>query len=137
LRAGAGSSKYFAEKASNKPLLAVLDLVSQRKLLKAEEICRQFLQKVPHHVEGMRLLADIGARLGVLDDAEFLLESALKFEPDNKRIRIDYIQALRKRQKFAAALEQARLLLDTAPIMRRRCRPSMRFLLSFQPIPSP
>jgi cytochrome c-type biogenesis protein CcmH/NrfG len=84
-----------------KPLLAVLDLVSQRKLLKAEEICRQFLQKVPHHVEGMRLLADIGARLGVLDDAEFLLESALKFEPDNKRIRIDYIQALRKRQKFA------------------------------------
>ena len=102
-------------RAMPKPLLAVLDLVSQRKLLKAEEICRQFLQKVPHHVEGMRLLADIGARLGVLDDAEFLLESALKFEPDNKRIRIDYIQALRKRQKFAAALEQARLLLDTAP----------------------
>jgi tetratricopeptide (TPR) repeat protein len=97
------------------PLLAVLDLVSQRKLLKAEEICRQFLGKVPHHVEGMRLLADIGVRLGVLEDAEFLLESALKFEPDNKRVRIDYIQALRKRQKFAAALEQARLLLDTAP----------------------
>ncbi|NCF24693.1 MAG: tetratricopeptide repeat protein, partial [Gammaproteobacteria bacterium] len=70
---------------------------------------------VPHHVEGMRLLADIGVRLGVLEDAEFLLESALKFEPDNKRVRIDYIQALRKRQKFAAALEQARLLLATAP----------------------
>jgi tetratricopeptide (TPR) repeat protein len=70
---------------------------------------------VPHHVEGMRLLADIGVRLGVLEDAEFLLESALKFEPDNARVRIDYIQALRKRQKFAAALEQARLLLATAP----------------------
>ena len=104
-----------ALRALPQPLLAVLDLISQRKLLKAEEICRQFLQKVPHHVEGMRLLADIGARLGVLEDAEFLLESALKFEPDNKRARIDYIQALRKRQKFAAALEQARLLLDTAP----------------------
>ena len=97
------------------PLLAVLDLISQRKLLQAEDVCRKFLQKVPHHVEGMRLLADIGVRLGVLDDAEFLLESALKFEPDNTRVRIDYIQALRKRQKFTDALEQARLLLDTAP----------------------
>ena len=97
------------------PLLSVLDLVGQRKLLQAEDICRRFLQKVPHHVEGMRLLADIGMRLGVLDDAEFLLEAALKLEPDNARVRIDYIQALRKRQKFAAALEQARMLLDSAP----------------------
>jgi len=97
------------------PLLGVLDLIGQRKLLQAEDICRKFLQKVPHNVEAMRLLADIGVRLGVLDDAEFLLESALKFEPDNTRVRIDYIQALRKRQKFGDALEQARLLLDTAP----------------------
>ena len=97
------------------PLLAVLDLIGQRKLLQAEDVCRRFLQKVPHNVEGMRLLADIGIRLGVLDDAEFLLESALKFEPDNKRVRIDYIQALRKRQKFSAALEQAGLLLESAP----------------------
>jgi len=97
------------------PLLAVLDLIGQRKLLQAEDVCRRFLQKVPHHVEGMRLLADIGVRLGVLDDAEFLLASALKLEPDNKRVRIDYIQALRKRQRFSAALEQARLLLDSAP----------------------
>ncbi len=97
------------------PLLAVLDLVGQRKLLQAEDVCRRFLQKVPHHVEGMRLLADIGVRLGVLDDAEFLLASALKLEPDNKRVRIDYLQALRKRQKFSAAFEQARLLLESAP----------------------
>jgi tetratricopeptide (TPR) repeat protein len=109
------SAQIEALQALPKPLLAVLDLIGQRKLLQAEDICRQFLRKVPQHVEGMRLLADIGIRFGVLDDAEFLLESALKFEPDNTRVRIDYIQALRKRQKFAAALEQARLLLETAP----------------------
>jgi tetratricopeptide (TPR) repeat protein len=97
------------------PLLAVMDLVSQGRLLKAEDVCRQFLQKVPHHIEGMRLLADIGSRLGVLDDAEFLLESALKLEPDNARAHIDYIQVLRKRQKFAQALEQAQRLLATNP----------------------
>ena len=63
----------------------------------------------------MRLLADIGARLGVLDDAEFLLESAVKLEPDNAAVRIDYIQVLRKRQKFERALEQANQLLDKGP----------------------
>ena len=64
-----------------KPLVIVLDLVSQGKLLKAEDLCRKFLRKVPHHVEAMRLLADIGIRFGVLADAEFLLESAHQFEP--------------------------------------------------------
>ena len=98
-----------------KPLVIVLDLVSQGKLLKAEDLCRKFLQKVPHHVEAMRLLADIGIRFGVLADAEFLLESAHEFEPDNVRVHMDYIQALRKRQKFGPALEQARQLLETSP----------------------
>ena len=98
-----------------KPLVAVLDLMSQGKLLKAEDLCRKFLQKAPHHVEAMRLLADIGIRFGVLADAEFLLESAHRFEPNNVRVRIDYIQALRKRQRFQKALEQARQLLETSP----------------------
>ena len=98
-----------------RPLVGVMDLIAQKKLLKAEDICRQFLRKVPQHVEGMRLLADIGSRLGVLDDAEFLLQSALEFEPDNVRVRIDYIQVLRKRQKFARALEQAQVLLEKDP----------------------
>jgi tetratricopeptide (TPR) repeat protein len=92
-----------------------MDLIGQGRLLKAEEICRQFLIRFPQHVEGMRLLATIGMRLGALDDAEFLLESALRFEPDNVPVRIDYVQALRKRQKFTQALAQARQLLDSAP----------------------
>ena len=98
-----------------RPLLAVIDLIGQDKLLKAEDLCRKFLQKAPRHVEAMRLLADIGIRFGVLADAEFLLESAHQFEPDNVRVHIDYIQALRKRQKFGQALEQSRRLLDTSP----------------------
>lgn len=96
-------------------LIGVMDLIAQGRLLKAEELCRQFLLKIPHHVEGMRLLADIGMRLGVLDDAEFLLESALVFEPNNVPARIDFIKALTKRQKFQRALEQAKQLLDSSP----------------------
>ena len=85
-------------------VLSAIDLVAQNKLLKAEEVCRAFLQTHPSHVEAMRVLADIGVRLGILEDAEFLLESAIEFEPDNIEARMDYIQILRKRQKFAAAL---------------------------------
>ena len=92
-----------------------MDLIHQGKLLKAEDICRQFLQKVPHNVEGMRLLADIGIRLGMLDDAEFLLESAIRLAPEHTGARIDYINALRKRQKFSLALEHAEHLLTTDP----------------------
>jgi tetratricopeptide (TPR) repeat protein len=98
-----------------KPLIGVMDLISQGKLLKAEDLCRKFMQKVPDHVEGMRLLADIGLRLGVLEDAEFLLESAAALEPTNTGVRIDYINALRKRQKYAKALVQAQNLTDSAP----------------------
>jgi hypothetical protein len=43
----------------------------------------------------------------VQEDADFLLESAVELDPDNIQLRLDYIQVLRKRQKFAAALEQA------------------------------
>ena len=97
------------------PLRMAMELISQNKIVKAESLCRQFLQQQPQHVEGMRLLADVGVRLGVLEDAEFLLESALAFEPGNVGVRVDYVQVLRKRQKFVAALEQAQALLATAP----------------------
>ncbi|MCC5872889.1 MAG: sulfotransferase [Gammaproteobacteria bacterium] len=98
-----------------KPLVAVTDLIAQNKLAKAEALCRRFMQKNPRNVEGMRLLAGIGLKLGVLEDAEFLLESAVAFAPDHLPARIEYVQALRKRQKFARALEESRTLLDKAP----------------------
>jgi tetratricopeptide (TPR) repeat protein len=96
-------------------LVAVMDLVAEGKLLKAEDLCRQFLQKAPHHVEAMRLLADIGMRLGVLDDAELLLNGATTLDPENIRAHIDYVKVLRKRQKFEPAREQAERLLARAP----------------------
>ncbi|WP_439100895.1 tetratricopeptide repeat protein, partial [Congregibacter sp.] len=54
-----------------KALLAVTDLIAQGRILKAEQLCRQFLMQAPSHTEGMRLLADIGSRLGALEEANF------------------------------------------------------------------
>ena len=101
-----------AERLSALPreLFAVTNFIHEGKFLKAENICRRYLVKNPHHVEAMRLLADIGTRLNLLDDAEFLLESACEFEPENVQVHLDYIQVLRKRQKFQKALQQAEKL---------------------------
>lgn len=96
-------------------LLAVTNYLHEGKLLKAENLCRAYVQDHKQDVEAMRLLAEIGVRFGVLDDAEFLLESAVEFEPANVQVRLDYIQILRKCQKHAQALQQAQHLVDSNP----------------------
>ena len=40
-------------------LIAVTDLIAQGKLLKAEDICRRYMQRATRDVEGMRLLATV------------------------------------------------------------------------------
>jgi len=96
-------------------LLAVTNHLHEGRLLRAEEICRHFLRAHPKHTEGMRLLAQIGIRLGVLDDAEFLLESAVAFAPDDIQLRLDYVDALRRRQKFERSREEAEALYARDP----------------------
>ena len=96
-------------------ILGVLDLINEKKLYKAEQLCRNFLLKNKKHVEGMRLLADIGTKLKIYDDAEFLLESSLEFEPDFLPGRIDYLNLLMRKQKFEKAFEQAKILVDLDP----------------------
>lgn len=100
-------------------LVAVTNHLAEGRLLRAEEICRHYLRQHPrpdsNHVEGMRLLAKIGIELGILDDAEFLLESAVAFAPDDIQLRLDYIDALRRRQNFEKAREQSESLYQRDP----------------------
>jgi tetratricopeptide (TPR) repeat protein len=81
----------------------------------AERIVRDFLLKHGDHVEGMRLLAKIGMKLEVLDDAELLLESALILAPDYHEMRYDYVLTLLERHKHVQALEQIERLLKIDP----------------------
>ena len=98
-----------------KPLVAVLDLLAQEKILKAEEVCREFMRKNPRNLEGMRLLAEIGLKFGVLEDAEYLLETVVEADPMHTDARIDFIKVLRKRQNYEKALGQAKTLLNKDP----------------------
>jgi tetratricopeptide (TPR) repeat protein len=109
--AGQAARRVDELSALPREILAAASHLNEDRLYKAEQICRDYLRENPTHIPAMRLLAEIGVRLQVLDDAEFLLESALEFEPDNELARADYANVLIRRQKFAKALEALRPLL--------------------------
>ena len=96
-------------------LLTVISYLSDDRLQDAERLCRYYLRSDKTNVEGMRLLAEIATRNRTFDDAEFLLESCVEFEPDHRNARIQYVNILLRTQKFAKAFEQASLLIDKYP----------------------
>ncbi len=106
-------AKFLLEQP--KPVLAALNLYHEGKYYKAEKLCRAFLQKHPHHIEAMRTLANIGSKLDVLNDAEFLLESVLVLEPGYELARFDYVKVLQRRQKHDQAYQQAEKLFKQSP----------------------
>ena len=113
--ANAGQAQLARLNTLPRELVAVTNHLHEGRLLRAEEICRHFLRRNPRNVEGMRLLAKIGLKLGILDDAEFLLESAIAFAPKNVQLQLDFIDVLRRRQKFERAHEEAEKLHKTDP----------------------
>ncbi|MCY4094793.1 MAG: sulfotransferase [Gammaproteobacteria bacterium] len=97
------------------PLRGVVSMRYEKRRGKAEQACRNYLKEHPKDAEGMRLLALIASEQGMLDDAEFILESAIEFEPANDRVRLSYVDVLHKRQKYDKSLEQAELLRRNDP----------------------
>lgn len=96
-------------------LQAVKSHLNRDNIDAADEICRHYMQQNKQDIEGMRLLAEIAQRAKILDDAEFILESAMTFAPDHIGARFDYANILIKRQKFGAAHEIAQALIDEQP----------------------
>jgi tetratricopeptide (TPR) repeat protein len=81
-------------------------------------LIRDFLLKHGDHIEAMRLLARIGMKLDVLDDAELLLEGIMALAPDYHAARYDYAMVLSRRHKHARALEELERLLAIDPANR-------------------
>jgi tetratricopeptide (TPR) repeat protein len=93
-------------------------MFSDGEIYPAERIVRDFLLTHGHHVEAMRLLARIGMKLEIYDDAEILLESALILAPDYNAMRYDYVLTLLKRHKHAQALAEVDRLIQADPANR-------------------
>jgi len=96
-------------------LLYIDQILNEGRLGMAEAKCRAFLKENPTHTYAMSLLSEIANRLGYFDDAEFLLEKAVEFEPNDGDLRMKYASILRKKQKFAKTMEQVNILCDKYP----------------------
>ena len=108
--------KQIEKLQSLPPALLYIDqILNEGRLGLAERQCRAFLKKNPTHTYAMSLLSEIANRLGYFDDAEFLLEKAVEFKPNDGDLRMQYAAILRKKQKFAKTMEQVNILCHQYP----------------------
>ncbi len=116
LEDAANAASHVAKLKTLAPaVIAATSLFSDDEVHAAEMMIRRHLKSHPTDVEGMRLLARIGVKLDILDDAEFLLESVLAFSPNYQAARYDYVRVLLQRHRNAQALAEARILLQADP----------------------
>jgi tetratricopeptide (TPR) repeat protein len=100
-------------------LIAAEGMFAEGDLAESEQIVREFLRnKNPLDVNAMWLLAKIGMKLEILDDAELLLEGVLSITPDHPIARHDFAIVLALRHKHGRALQEIQRLLDTDPTNR-------------------
>ncbi|MGI9264031.1 MAG: tetratricopeptide repeat-containing sulfotransferase family protein [Gammaproteobacteria bacterium] len=107
--------RHFELSTPHPELVEADRLLRDGKLGKAERIARELLKKHPADVSAIRMLADIGIKLGQLKDAGHLLERCLELAPDFHAARHSYAMVLIRQQKSEAAIHEAEKLLAQEP----------------------
>jgi len=97
------------------PIVTAYSMFADGEIAQSEELVRRYLLEHGDHIEGMRLLAQIGVRLDILDDAELLLQSVLERVPDYHAARYEYAVVLMLRHKHVEAQQQMEQLLRLDP----------------------
>ena len=107
--------QHFALSTAHPELVEAVSLLREGKLGKAERIVRELLKEYPTDVSAIRILADIGIKVGQLKDARNLLERCLELAPDFHAARHSYALVLIRLHKPEAALHEAERLLMLEP----------------------
>jgi tetratricopeptide (TPR) repeat protein len=89
--------------------------LGDNKLGVAERLLRDYLKVRSSDIAAMRMLAEVGTRLGRYGDVEALLVRTLELAPDFTPARYNYAMVLHRQNKYEAALEQIELLLGKFP----------------------
>jgi len=107
--------RHFELSTRHPELVEAVRLLSDGKVGKAEKIVRELLKRYPTDVSAIRILADIGIRMGQLKDASHLLERCLELAPDFHAARLSYARVLLRTQKPETAIEEVEKLLALEP----------------------
>jgi tetratricopeptide (TPR) repeat protein len=106
------ASHHFAHLASlPPPIVNAKVLIWDGEVDVAETLIRRFLLEAGDHPEAMRVLAQIGHKRNVLDDAEALYAGVLAMVPDHHDAREEYVQVLIALHKFPQARDTLEPLL--------------------------
>ncbi len=100
------------------PVVAAIGQMTDGDLAGAEVTVREFLKRHGNHVEGMRVLAQLGMARRVFDDAELLLAAVLELVPDHRAARLEYAQVLIELHRYADAQRELERLLREDPARR-------------------
>jgi tetratricopeptide (TPR) repeat protein len=113
--AAEASSQFLLSMSEDPAVIRAMQYLKNGKVGPAERLTRDYLKENPTNVIAIRLLADIGIRVGVFDDAQKLLERCLELDPDFDLARLNYADVLKKRERLIPALEQVDKLLEKNP----------------------
>ena len=83
--------------------------------MKRRKLLRPFLDKHPHDVAALRLMAQVARRQERRADAHALLQKCLAFKPGYAGARLDYANLLLERGDPEGALSEADVLLEQEP----------------------
>jgi predicted Zn-dependent protease len=114
-KASAAYARHINASVNDPQLLQAAAALCDDKLGIAEGLLRQFLKAHPTDVAAIRMLAEIGIRLGRSDDAEMLLTRCLELAPDFVEARHNYAVVLHRKGKGGEALRELERLLRSDP----------------------
>ncbi len=96
-------------------LIRAATALVEKKLPVAERLLRDYLKRDPFAVPAIRMLAEVGGRLGRMADAEALLARAVELAPGFVEARHNYAVVLHRQNKPVEAISQADILLERDP----------------------
>ncbi|MGY8986641.1 MAG: sulfotransferase [Sphingomonadales bacterium] len=115
----ASSRKAFENNLTNSTnhpeLIEVSNLLKEHKIHQAEKLARGIVIKYPTDVSAIRMLAEVGLKVGRLEDTKKLLERCLELAPSFHLARHNYAICLFRLQNLEQAMIQIKILLKTDP----------------------
>ena len=113
--ADAAYARHILASVNDPALIEAAQALCANRLAIAERLLRDFLKAHPTDVAAIRMLAEVGARLGRYEDAENLLARCLELAPGFRVARQNYATVLYRQNKAAEAIAETDLLLKDDP----------------------
>jgi len=107
--------RHLQESTRYPELIEAANYLRKNKLGKAERLTRDVLKKDPVDVVAIRMLAEIGIKVGQLENAQNLLERCLELAPDFHLARHAYAGLLMRRNDLERSLSEIDRLLASEP----------------------